>query len=183
MTLLEVLIAGAVFGLFLTMVSHALVLAARNRAVVEEDAQALRRAAVAVEWLGRELRLCQKLYVPDPGAAGFAFEAPYRPEAGATAPWIFRRYDHATGKDTVVGFTYVRSDRSLRRLVYDPGFDPADPASQGLQQERTTAEKVDSFELVPLDPALHNGVQLVRIRVDLEKVDPPPQLEVKVGKL
>lgn len=181
MTLLELAMASGVLALFLGMVAHAVVLAYRSQAESSRESAEYRRAVNSMEWIGRELRMCEYLYSPVP--ASFMTGTVYRPEVGVAAPFIFRRYNAATDKLVVVGYTYDPAQETVIRAVYDPGYDPANAGTQTVLASRVLTENAKQLEFTWIDPTTTYGSQLVRARLEMNDVQPAPEMEVKVKKL
>lgn len=183
MTLIEVLIVGGVLMVFMTMVGHTLVTAFHSQRETSKKTSEFRDAAVSAERMGRELRMCKKLYSPDPTTASFLAGTPYTPEDGVNSPVAFRRFDHRSGSDVVVGYTRDPGTSELIRINYQPGYDPADAATQVEADRRVLARGTKGFELYWIDPAVTNGTQLLGFRFQLENVEMNPAMEVRINKL
>lgn len=180
-SLLEVLVTGAILGLFMTMVCHALVVAYRAYTVTATKSTDYRQATVALERLTRELRASDKVFQPDPSASPWSTYGPYTPEVGTNPPVVFRTYD-ATGP-RVVGYRWDSSTNILQRLLYDPGFDPAVAASQAVLETKKVTWKVDDFKIQRVDPALSSGVPFLHLEMKIKSVEDPIQTEVRVKSL
>lgn len=86
-----------------------------------QTAQMFRSAAIGFDEIGRELRLCDKIYYPDtPTLSGG-----YAPRQGTNLPFVFRRYQAQSNSEVAVGFTMNDQSHTFVRVVYDPAFDPA----------------------------------------------------------
>ncbi len=140
-TLLEILITAGVLGVFMTMVAQAVMLAYRAENKTTVELQRMRGASLAVDAISRELRLCKQVYNPLP-ATTFPEGTTYVPTAGTPGPFVFRCYSQASGADEVVGYEIDpgtvdeggNPNPTVLRLLYDPGYDPANVSSQTLSQ-------------------------------------------------
>lgn len=154
-TLPETLVALALFGLVLALVADLAVASQRLHARGTDRAGLHRAAAVAADRMGRELRLCRKLY------------APSLPEGGGAARWgptggrllvVFRCAGPEPGGDRVVGFRFEEARGRVERLLYQPDFDPARPGSQVLLgAPRALATGLGGMAFWLPDPASRSG--------------------------
>ncbi|MGE0491496.1 MAG: type II secretion system protein J [Vulcanimicrobiota bacterium] len=182
MTLIEILIVAGVLAIFSSMVAHAVVLAYRNQAVTSKKTQDFRRAVNSLEWVGRELRMCQKMYAPDPALPAFVSGSPYTP--GVTdKPFIFRRFNAATNADIVVGLSYDDQNQRIIRSLYSTSFDLGDATTHTPLETRTLAQNVESFSLSYIDPSTTFGVQMLQVALKINDVNISPNLDVRVKKL
>lgn len=180
-TLVEVLVSGAILALFITMVSHALVVAYRTFTVTSKKSVDFRQATVALERMTRELRAADKVYLPDPNVAPWSAYGFYTPEVGVNPPMIFRTYD-ASGP-RVLGYRWDRTARTVQRLIYDPTFDPAATSTQNVLETKKVSWEADDFKIQRMDPSLTSGVPFLHVELKLGTVPNPIPMEVRLKSL
>lgn len=159
-TLAETLVAVFLFGIFLTGIS---IIFVRGYQVFQHgtgEAFQFRAASLGFDELNRELRMCQQLYSPYPLPSPLPYAYPPPPtqsiKQGVNAPLVFKRYDANTAASNplspyvAVGFTLDRSQNMLR-MIYDPWFNPAIPATQTISDPDTQitrlASSVQNFQV------------------------------------
>jgi type II secretory pathway pseudopilin PulG len=138
-TLVEVLLAIVLFGFVTYMMGWAVSTGYAAQARASQRLFTLGATAQALDLLNRELRVCQKMYLPDP-ATSFAEGQIFVPQKGLTSPLIFAHYSSAAASNIVVAWQvdYSTTDGggrpapTLQRFLYEADFDPADPAQQNL---------------------------------------------------
>lgn len=116
-TLVEVMVAGAVMSLILTMVGQALVMGLESQQRSTEKVQAVRQATIALELLARDYSMVYQSGVVNllatPTRPGVANELRITNYRTATNPEVPER--------VTKGYWYVPSDKTVRRLVYQDG--------------------------------------------------------------
>jgi prepilin-type N-terminal cleavage/methylation domain-containing protein len=162
MTLIEVLIAGAVFGIFSTMVCQAVVVAFRAQKTSEAKVHALRQGSLMLDHLRRELAVGNKLINPDPVGNNFAFI----PTQGD--PLLFERNvapgTAPDGDSTVeVWYWYDPVKKEVRH------WQQGEPASGTLEASNVQSFVVTSFA-GPDDKNVRITTQLATIRQPLSIV-------------
>lgn len=180
-TLMEVLVTGAILGLFMTMVCHALVVAYRTYTVTAKKSTDFRQGTVAIDRMTRELRMADKFYDPDPAASPWSTFGAYTPKVGTSAPMIFRTYDKTGPR--VVGYTWDQTNKNMQRLLYDPAFDPGNAATQNVLETKKVCFEVTDLRIERLDPTLTSGVPFLHLEMNLTNITDPIQTEVRVKSL
>ena len=178
---MEVLVTGAILGLFMTMVCHALVVAYRTYTVTAKKSSDYRQATVAVERMTRELRAADKVYNPDPLAPPWSTYGFYTPLTGTNTPMIFRTYDATGGR--VLAYRWDQTTKIVERLLYDPGFDPGNLATQTVLETKKVTWEVEDFKIQRMDPALTSGVPFLHLEMKVTSITDPIQTEVRVKSL
>ncbi|MCE7873289.1 prepilin-type N-terminal cleavage/methylation domain-containing protein [bacterium CPR1] len=181
MNLIEVMVCGAILGLFMTIVCHALVVAYRTYTLTTKKSTDYRLATVAVDRLTRELRASDRVYSPDPATTPWSTFGSYIPEVGVNPPLVFRTYD-STG-ERVLGYRWDKTARTVQRMLYDPTFDPANTATHNVLETKKVTFEVDNFAIQRMDPALTSGVPFLLVEMKLSSVLSPILTEVRVKSL
>lgn len=155
-SLVEVLTAVVMFGVFLTLAATTLVRCYRNYVSNRDVAVSFRNASIALDKMAAELGQCRQVYAPDPAGA-FAPGQTVTPTPGA--PFVFAYQQPELGVNgvngntplppmTAVGYQLRHLDPTdptrnvLERLLYAPGTDPMSGAPVAVQ---TAASPVMSF--------------------------------------
>ena len=168
LTLPEILIASALLLLVLGVSGEMTVMAHRSFKQSSASAETFRKQTLAVDLMNRELRLCKRVLNP-----GTAYGTVYNPGSPHPA-LVFERHSPSLNADTVVSYRLDPSTREIIRESFDPGYDPAVPATQVLSTARSpkvVANKVKSFEFEAIDPDLHYGAFFVSFRITVQTGD------------
>ncbi|MHB2017357.1 MAG: prepilin-type N-terminal cleavage/methylation domain-containing protein [Candidatus Xenobia bacterium] len=139
LTLIEVLIGMVVMGLFLTLMARALVIAFRNSQQQTDETQATRSVVDGLDWMTRDLRICDQIYEPDPRAS-FIDGSTCTPVL--STPLVFGRRT-STGINDVVGYARDVQTNNLVRLDYGTTFS----LQQKAQQQRTVASNITALQV------------------------------------
>lgn len=195
MTMIEIMVATALFALFTTMVARAVVLAYRNHNLQTDKITAYRRSCAAINLLAKELQECQCLAVPVLGPWGY--NAPYTIGNDHFTSLQFFRADIAQGwylsewlfdpaKRTVIRNLYTNIAPPQR--LAPPGFNAYGPGqlvaanipSWEPPNGRLMLQNCKSFTITHLnDP----NIRFVRVEAILDKVAAPLLAEVKVREI
>ena len=154
-TLIELLIACGLFLLSLVIIGQLTVRAMTSRSQTEDKNQVFRAATVILDQMQRDLEHTEAIYSPSAEPTG--------PISGDPT-LVLRTWGTKT---VVVGYHYDRQAHILRRLLYDPGYDPAQPATQTLLagEMGKEAHAIDDFVVIFLDRAQSYGTCVVETRV------------------
>jgi hypothetical protein len=199
MTLIELVIAGALFGLFSTMVAHAVVLALRHHNSQTDKITRYRRSSIALNLLAKELQECQCIGCPVFGSW------PFSPQSGC---------QYTFGNDHYTSLQFFRSDiaqgwylsewlfdpqaKTVIRKIYTAIAPPQRPAPTGFSLYSPGA--LDAAHIPAWEPQkgrlMFEGCQsimiehlqsptprFVRVTAQIEKVTEPLVAEVKVREL
>jgi len=128
-TLPEMLIALALFGMMMSILGRTLQLCYTSYHKGDDRAPYFRDLAVTVDGLARELRMCDGVLYP----AESALREGFSPEAGRTTPLVFCRYSE---KRETIAYSLDRRRGTLVRVLYGDDFNPADPQTHGLEEDR-----------------------------------------------
>jgi prepilin-type N-terminal cleavage/methylation domain-containing protein len=156
LTLIEILVASALFGLFTGMVAGALIMAHRSQDASVSKLDAVRRATLALDLLVRDVEAAQ--YVSDVTMNGATPPAKAGSPAQGTVPvglnelQITRYRQYPTS-------TYLTS---LQRLVAGYWYDQGDPLVEGDGMIRRVLYDSYSSPLAPLAGEHADGRVLVR---------------------
>ncbi len=149
MTLVEILIAMAIFSLFLYALCNCVVVGYHSYTIGTREASLFRSASIGMDLMARELRQCKGIYFPDSAI----LSAGYFPVKNSSAPLVIKRYEPSASALLPVAFTLDTSTHRVERLIYDPAFEPASPSTWSVTERRVIAESVQSlsftFSLIP----------------------------------
>lgn len=160
LTLAETLVALFLFGIIMTGVG---VIFVRGYNIFQHgtsESFQFRAAAIGFDRMDRELRMCEQLYFPSPLPSPLPYLYPPPPQTsikqGVNKPLVFKRFDANAAASTpsspyVTSAFTVSPSQNLLRIIYDPGFNPAVPATQTIsdpsRQITTFASSVQNFQV------------------------------------
>lgn len=194
-TLIEILVASALFALFSSMVAHAVVLAYRNHNLQTDKITKYRRSCSAVNLLAKELQECQCLAVPVLGPWGY--DAPYPVGNDHFTSLQFFRSDVAQGwylsewlfdpvQQTVTRRLYsaIAPPRGIAPVGFDayaPGvLNAAHVPAWEPSNGRLMLQNCTSFTITHLSTP---NIRFVRVDATLDKIASPLLAEVKVREI
>lgn len=166
-TLVEVLIACSLLGLFLAMVATAVGTALHGEANAQSKIGAFREGSNVLERIDRELRMCIQVMSPDPTST-FPEGATWSPVVGTQAPFVFQ-YTTDTGTVNTVLYQLDPTTHEIQRCLYqpytvfnlgNPTQTPPIPVASGVTQFVITRLAKTSTHYVPflqLDLYTGNG--------------------------
>lgn len=176
LTILEVLISGGLFVLALALCGELAVMGIRSRSQSMNKNGEFRANLTLLHQLQVDLKEARQIYLPD-----LSDLAPHQPGLDSAA--LVLRLPAPDGAPRVVGWNLA--DSELRRIIYQPDFNPLVPASHLPQpNERTlTTQGIGNFTLQLQPPGEHYGSKLLRVRMDclrpaLQKIDISQRLEL-----
>lgn len=186
-TLVEVLVAGALMGIFMTMVARALVMGFRTQARASEKVQAVREATMALDEIARDVSTA------DPQAA-LSLSLGLPPTALTSTPTRadvskefrisgWHRYDGypAYPDGVITGYWYVPATAtapgSLRKIVYDSYS--LNPLPSQLPNGKILVRNVRDFLV---SRQVVGGADVVRCELFVDQIAKPVVLEIGVNK-
>lgn len=158
-TIIELVIASALFLLALIVIGQLALMGMRTKAVTEDKNEAFRSGTIAQDLLERDIAHCDQVYFPDPLTSA-------HPGQNGEGPLVIRTCND--GKKAVVGYRLDAEQRVLERFFYEPDFDPAKPATQKLRtgdRTRQQANWVEDFRIARLDPTQFGGCKLLETEI------------------
>jgi type II secretory pathway pseudopilin PulG len=172
LTLPEILIAGTLLLLVLSVAAELTTMAYRTFVRTSETTEVFQDQTIATDLLIRELRLCTAILAPQ---SPKDYGKKYYPGT-QDPPLFFVRYAPGLTRDQVVSYRVDPTTRDLIRESVEIGkdFDPSDPATYTVidsRSPRVLATKVEDFVFETVSPDEHYGAFFVKF-----------QLEVKVGE-
>ena len=162
-TLIELLIACGLFLLSLVVIGQLTVRAMTSRSQTEDKNQVFRAATIILDQMQRDLEHAEAIYSPQTTFG----ETTQSIHPGNGDPILVLRTWGS--KTEVVGYGYDRQAHELRRLLYSPGFDPADAATQILLSGESArqANAIDDFTLNVLNRSQSYGTLVVETQVQV----------------
>lgn len=131
-TLIEILIAAALFGIFLTSVSLCVVQAYRVYTQGNKAISLARGSCVAIEQMQRALHTCEKIYAPD-NVSDITAPSGYTPKTGTpTEVFVYVRTDPVTFQKEVIAYQWRDQSMEIVQFLYNNNFDPADSSTQNI---------------------------------------------------
>jgi len=184
LTLIEVLLTGALFAMVLFMVGDLMVLACRANDRAGRQVTEARSATATLDTLSRELRACTALLWPNPGA--WAMESPYSPEKGKQEPLVFRF--NTTAGESVAMYWIDADAGTVCRLLLKSTFVLGRPTTYLAQPGeagggRRMAFSVKSFEIWRTDTSKTGGLPFIEARLKLRSVADPLTISARVISL
>ncbi len=161
-TLPEVLIAGSLLLLVLTVCGELTKMAYRSFLRTSTSAQTFRDQTLAADLMNRELRLCSGLL----SMSEVHFE-PWNP-GQQDVPLVFKRYSPNSAQDAVIGYRLEIHSGQLLREEYSQAYHPHLPETQlplPNPPPRKLASEVTSFVFQCLDPKSNYGAYLVSFEI------------------
>lgn len=157
MSLIEVLVAGSVMALFVSMVGFTLVAAYRTHAKNSQHISYTRKGMIGISYLGRELKMSKEIYSPP--LSIWVEGGSYAPIKGVTPPLVFKRYNAGTEQDIQVAYQLNPDTKELERFLYDSDYETIIEGSR-----KTVATAVQQFQVERL-PSKYE--QYVNLKIDL----------------
>ena len=136
-TLIEILIAMTLFGMFLTAVSICVVEGYKAYSKGTKSSHLFRGVAIGMEQMTRILHTCERIYVPDSSSL---IQEPewFIPRTGTPTPvFVFVRTNPATAQREVNAYQWNDNTNEVIHWLYDPGFDPGVPGTQTIVPNST----------------------------------------------
>ena len=158
-TIIELVIASALFLLSLVVIGQLALMGMHTKAVTEDKNEAFRSGTIAQDLLQRDIAHCDRIYSPDPLTSA-------HPGQNGDRPLVMRTYND--GKKAVVGYRLHAEQRVLERFFYEPDFDPTKIATHKLRtgdRAREQAKWVEDFRIERLDPSQFGGCKLVETEI------------------
>ena len=161
-TLLEILVSGALFLLALGVCGELAIVGIRSRNQSMNKNGEFRANLTLVHQLQVDLKEVRGIYSPD-----LSDLAAHRP--GVDSASLVLRLPAPDGSPRVVGWNLVESQ--LQRTIYRPDFNPAAPASHIPQPDERvlTTNGIGHFSLQLEPPGQHYGATLVRSEIECSK--------------
>lgn len=129
-TLIEILIAAALFGIFLSAVSLCVVQAYRVYTKGSKVSSLFRGASVAMEHMQRALHTCEKIYAPD-NASDITALSGYTPKTGTPkVAFVYVRTNPVTFQKEVIAYQWRDPSMEIVQFLYNNNYDPADSSTQ-----------------------------------------------------
>lgn len=149
MSLIEAVIATAMFFVFLSAITSCLVTGMRayhSTVGYKSTSPLFRSACIGLDWLGRDLQNCKKIYWPDESSPSLI--SGYFPGKGANLPFLFAYYSETAGKNKIAAYTINYEVYAMERIIYDPdpaAFNPNNPATWGQGESKILARSVQNL--------------------------------------
>lgn len=143
-TLIEILVAIALFGLFLTAASLTLVQGYRSYTRGGKAVFLFRMASIGMDQMTRTLHTCETIYVPD-NLSAIERPAWFIPKEGTATPvFVFRRTVPGTSLKEVIAYKWNSTTNEISQFIYSNSF-PADETVL-LNTTKVIATSVQDFQ-------------------------------------
>lgn len=162
-TLIELLIACGLFLLSLVVIGQLTVRAMTSRSQTEDKNQVFRAATVILDQMQRDFEHADAILSPQPVSGELTGSI----HPGGDDPVLVL---HTLGSKTnIVGYGFDRKSHELKRILYDPGFDPAVLSTQVLLSGEVPkkANWIDDFTVTFVDRAQSYGTVMVETQIQV----------------
>lgn len=164
-TLVELMVAGFLLGVVLTVSGRLAWLAARSKSTSEAQNNTFRYASIALERMQREAMHTQEIY----GPPSFFPPNPSRVPVEITAAnrlVLHSRSGTSPSGHAVIAYYRDPAKEELVRLTYEVNYNPNLPATQiVLDPPKTVATGVTSFQAYQIDPADRSTSENLSLRM------------------
>lgn len=127
-TIVELLVAVTLFGLFLTVITALFIRGYDSYSKGTNKAFFFRQAAKSMDVITSELRQAQRIYKPDEAS----LPGGYLPVKDSNSPLIFVKRNPQTGENNTIAYTMDNSAHTIERFIYGPSFNPDDENSWNI---------------------------------------------------
>ncbi|MCE1245811.1 MAG: prepilin-type N-terminal cleavage/methylation domain-containing protein [Firmicutes bacterium] len=159
-TLIEVLVACAVFLAFLAAVVSLFVQAIRSFRFGEARVQVISDARIGLDRISHDLKKAKFIIYPD--------ESVLRTNGSGAVVFTSLEARSADGVSTnVFGYSWDDASQQIKFVLYSPEFDPETPSTQKVIQTRLTAGNIEYLNFKQDDTS---NPQIITIRLRTTKI-------------
>lgn len=169
-TIVELMIAGFLLGVVLTVSGRLAWLASRSKSTSEAQNNTFRYASIAFERMQREAMHTQEIY----GPPSFRPVAPSTPVEITTAnPLVLHsRSGTSASGHSVIAYHRDPVKEELVRTTYEVNYNPGLPATQVvLDDPKVVATGVTSFQVYQIDPLERSTSENLALRMIVRNKD------------